>query len=63
MANWVKVTDPSGGPVLLNLDHVVTMIRNPSGFTDVRLVSPTRQDGSYHISIREHPDALAPSAR
>ena len=59
MANWKRLTSPSGDNVYLNLDAMIGMQRNPDiNITFLQSVS----DPSVNIEVRETPDEILSGA-
>jgi hypothetical protein len=55
MADWKKLTSPSGDTVYLNLDVMIGMQRNPDiNITFLQSVSDPR----VNIEVRETPDEI-----
>jgi len=55
MANWKRLTSPSGDRVYLNLDTMIGMQRNPDiNITFLQSVSDPR----VNIEVRETPDEI-----
>ena len=55
MANWKRLTSPSGDSVYLNLDVMIGMQRNPDiNITFLQSVSDPR----VNIEVRETPDEI-----
>ena len=55
MANWKRLTSPSGDNVYLNLDAMIGMQRNPDiNITFLQSVSDPR----VNIEVRETPDEI-----
>jgi len=59
MANWKRLTSPSGDTVYLNLDVMIGMQRNPDiNITFLQSVSDPR----VNIEVREAPDQILSTA-
>jgi len=55
MADWKRLTSPSGEKVYLNLDAMIGMQRNPDvNITFLQSIS----DPSVNIEVRETPDEI-----